>query len=138
MTLALATELDEINQQFQAALNALEAALRPAEPDLVELGKRRAMLARRASARLRFIDAKLCPMLTSGPTPAHDAAARQLRQRIAALFRASNHHIGEWSSARIADDWNGYRIATRAMATQAKALLAMERREIYPLMATAA
>lgn len=138
MTLALATELDEINEEFQAAIQALEAALRPAAPDLVDLGKRRATLARRASARLRFVDGKLCPTLAAGPTPAHAAAARQLRQRIAELFAASNQHIGEWDGTRIATDWDGYRAATRTMAAQAKALLAMERRDIYPLLATAA
>ncbi|MBN8814110.1 MAG: hypothetical protein J0J06_01525 [Sphingomonas sp.] len=137
MTLALATELDEINQQFSAALHALEAALRSDEPDLVDLGKRRTALARHARVRLNFIDGKLCPLLAAGPTPAHGAAARQLRQRIGDIFAASNRHIGDWSSADIAADWDGYRDATRAMAAQVKALLAMERRDVYPLLATA-
>ncbi|MEO5493834.1 MAG: hypothetical protein ABIR08_07380 [Sphingomonas sp.] len=138
MTLALAAELDDINAQFQADIQALEAALRTDEPNLIDLAKRRALLARTARARLTFVDAKLCPLLASGPTPAHGAAARQLRQRIGDMFAASNRHIGEWSGARIAADWSGYREATRAIAAQVKALLAMERRDIYPLLATTA
>ena len=138
MLFALAAELDDVNQHFQAAMYALESALRSDTPDLLDIGKRRIALARAASARLRFIDARLYPALVAGPTPAHAAAARTLRARISALFAASNRHIGEWSGQRVASDWPGYRDATRAMTAEVKALLAMERREIYPLLATAA
>lgn len=138
MTLALAAELDEINRQFQGDIHALETALHRGEPNLADLARRRAMLARTARTRLQFIDAKLCPLLATGPTPAHGAAARQLRQRIGDLFAASNRHIAEWSGARIVADWNGYREATGAIAAQVKALLAMERRDIYPLLVSAA
>ena len=138
MPLALAAELDDINQRFQTALHSLESALRSDTPDLLDIGKRRIALARAASARLRFIDTKLCPALVAGPTPAHASAAQDLRTRISALFAASNRHIGEWSSQRVAADWAGYRDATRAMAAAAKALLAIDRREIYPLLLAAA
>ena len=136
MTLALAAELDDINLRFQTTIHALENTLRSTSPDLSDIAKRRAALARMASTRLRFIDARLCPTLVAGPTPAHGAAARQLRARIAALFVESNRHIGEWNSARIATDWAGYRVATRTMVSQVKAVLAMERRDIYPLLAS--
>ncbi|MES2098170.1 MAG: hypothetical protein V4459_15565 [Pseudomonadota bacterium] len=138
MVLALAAELDDINDQFQAAIDALEGTLKTGGPDIAELARRRAALARVASARLRMIDQKLCPLLESGPTPQHAAAARHLRDRIAAIFAASNQHIGDWSSQRVVADWNGYCAATRSLASDVKSLLAMERRDIYPLLATAA
>lgn len=138
MPLALAAELDDINHRFQTALHSLESALRTDTPDLIDIGKRRIVLARAARARLRFIDARLCPALVAGPTPAHAAAAQNLRARITALFVASNRHIGEWNSQRVAADWKGYRDATRAMAAAAKTVLATERREVYPLLLTAA
>ena len=137
MTLALAAELDDVNERFQAALAALERALGHDAPDFAELGKLRAHLARMAGQRLRFIDRHLCPVLIAGPTAAHHEAARNLRERIGALFSASNGHIGHWDTKRIASDWQGYRASTRAMVGDARALLAMERREIYPLLASA-
>lgn len=136
MPIALAADLDDINQRFSTALLALESALKPDVPNAAELGKRRAALARIASERLRFVYNRLCPMLASGPTANHAIAARQLRERVAGLIAESNRHIGEWSTARIAADWQGYGAATRTMATQARAVLAMERRDIYPLLAT--
>jgi len=138
MPIALAADLDDLNQRFTTALLALESALRPDTPNTAELGKRRAALARIASERLRFVYHRLCPMLASGPTPNHAIAARKLRERVAKLIAESNAHIGEWSTARIAADWAGYGVATRTMAAQARAVLAMERRDIYPLLATIA
>lgn len=138
MPVDLAADLDDLNLRFAAAIAALEAALKPATPDTNDLGKRRVALARVASERVRFVHGRLCPMLATGETPRHADAARQLRERIAGLIAESNRHIGEWSMARIVADWAGYGAATRVMATQARAVLTMERREIYPLLATLA
>jgi hypothetical protein len=134
MDLALAAELDRVNEEFSAALDALDAALRGSQPDLAELGKRRTRLARLAGQRLRFLNNRLCPALAAGPTPAHPAAARALENRVAALFSESTNHIGQWNNATIAADWTGYITATRNMLRQVRSVLAMERRDIYPLL----
>ena len=138
MPVALAADLDDLNQRFTTAMLALESVLTRPQPDTTDLGKRRAALARVTTERVRFVHSRLCPMLSTGPTPSHAAAARQLRERIAGLIAASNRHIGEWSTARIAADWPGYGAATRTMAAQARTVLAMERRDVYPLLATIA
>ncbi len=138
MPAALASDLDDLNQRFTAALAALEGSLKLPAPDVIELGKRRAALARVTTERVRFVHGRLCPMLATGPTPRHAAAAGQLRERVAAVIAASNRHIGEWSTGQIAADWTGYGAATRAMVAQVRAVLAMERRDIYPLLATVA
>lgn len=137
MPVALATDLDDLNQRFSAAIVALERLLQNPAPDVAELGKRRAALARITTERVRFVHGRLCPMLASGPTPGHAAAARQVRERVAGLIAASNRHIGEWTMARVVADWPGYGAATRAMAKQARGVLAMQH-DIYPLLATIA
>jgi hypothetical protein len=136
MDLTLAAELDEVNTKFAAAIKGLETALRGDAPDLSELGKRRSHLARLAGQRLRFLTGRLVPMLDSGPSPTHPAAARALEERLRALFAESTRHIGDWGSARIRADWPGYIAATRTMIAGVEAFLAAERREVYPLLAT--
>ena len=136
MPVALATDLDDLNIRFTAAITALEAALILPAPDAIELGKRRAALARVTTERVRFIHGRLCPMLASGPTPRHAAAARLLRDRVAKIIAASNRHIHQWTAANVAADWAGYGKATRAMAGQVRAAMAMDRQDIYPLLAT--
>jgi hypothetical protein len=137
MPIALAASLDDINQRFIAAIAALEKALANEQPDIAALGRTRLTLARTTTERVRFVHERLCPMLAAGPTPRHGAAARKLRDQIAAAVTSSNRHIGEWSGSRIAADWAGYRAATRIQIVKVRALLTMERTEIYPLIPTA-
>jgi hypothetical protein len=137
MDLTLAAELDETNRHFKLALDSLEKALTFDMPDLIDLSKRRVILARAASARLRFVDDRLYPTLMAGPTGAHAAAARRLRAEIAALFATFNRHVGVWNTKSIGVNWPRYRAVTQVLINDVRTLFDMERREIYPLLSSA-
>ena len=138
MDLQLAADLDDVTTRLMAAITELKAALRGAAPDHAELCKRRILLARLAGERLRFLSERIFPLLRTGPTASHRAVVRPHEQRLRVLFGESTRHIGEWGSPRITTDWPGYVADTRRMIALVENFLAVERREVYPLLTTLA
>lgn len=55
-----------------------------------------------------------------------------------ALLRASADHIRIWSAQTIGDDWPGYCQASRQIREQMQQFIALEQRQLYPLLEKAA
>jgi hypothetical protein len=97
-------------------------------PDIVELGTARLSLSRASTARAQYVRDIAIPTLLEQGDDALHAEISDLERGISVKRLASSEHVTTWSSQAIAEDWDGYRNAARAIWAMMEEQIERERR----------
>ncbi|MFN3818651.1 hemerythrin domain-containing protein [Blastomonas sp.] len=107
-------------------------------PDGLLLADRRWQLSSHIMQHLAFEDRHLYAKLLRDERPHVREIGRKYQAELAELFTAYSQHARFWTPARVANDWNGFRTASRKMTLGMFARIDREEAELYPLAADAA
>ena len=105
-------------------------------PDLGALASIRWKLMREVAVHIAFEDKHLYGALAQcGERIAE--LGRSMASELGHLHASLQDHVREWTSARIAEDWPGYRAAVGAFVTVLTTRMDREEQELYPLVLVA-
>ncbi len=82
---------------------------------------------------LKREDWLLYPRLQASSCPEVREVAQRLASEMGAFEAAFGLYARRWTSARICEDWGGYRQESTAMIRRLRSRIATEERELYPL-----
>jgi hypothetical protein len=87
-----------------------------------------------ANADKHFAVREACAYLFPIVEPHEAEALRQLQEDNWQRVKLTSSHVRHWTAAAVADDWNGYCEAFRAIKTKVNEGIMAERRLLYPLL----
>lgn len=77
---------------------------------------------------------RICDYLIPRVSTSDSDTLRRLHERQSDTLRRFKNHLERWSSRDVADDWQGYRAASRALQRRNRRNVEDERRLLYPLL----
>jgi hypothetical protein len=124
---------------LQAAHGELETCIRELESITSDTFQEIAITAARmrigaANADKHFAVREACAHLFPVVEPHEAEALRQLQEDNWQRVKLTSSHVRHWTAAAVADDWNGYCEAFRAIKTKVHDGIMAERRLLYPLL----
>ena len=130
-----AETLSDEHREIRALLDRLNAYLAGSDsPDPVPFLHFRRDFGRAVTLYLKKADWTLYPRLRASNRPELRAAAMRLCDEIGSLEEAFGAYARRWTSARIEQDWAGYRGETMAVIRQLDRRMLLEERELCPLL----
>lgn len=112
----------------------MEIATSRFQPDMESLATARFKISQASLARRQLLH-KACDHLLGFATDAEARTIRSLKRDSAAYAAASTEHIGRWPAARVEQDWNAYREASRTIRAKMRQAMRDEQRLLLPLLA---
>lgn len=97
------------------------------EPDLGRLALARLRLSRLSSARSRFVTEQIIPALLASADDALREELTNMQKAFAEKRLRSSEHVSAWSTQSIAADWEGYKLASRAVRAMMEEQINRER-----------
>lgn len=123
------------HREIRALLDRLNFYLMNGDsPDPVPFLHFRRDFGRTVTLYLKKADWTLYPRLKASSRPELRAAAMRLCAEIGSLEEAFGAYARRWTSARIAQDWAGYRDETQAVVRQLDRRMLLEEQELFPLL----
>ena len=127
------TKLKAAHAELRVAITELETETRRFEPMEASLSAARLKLTRASSRRRMLIDQEILPTLRDLP-PEQKSLVEELRRTASDIAVQSSRHIGDWTMRAIVADWQGYRLASKAMRSAMLQRIADESTILYPLL----
>jgi hypothetical protein len=129
----LQTKLEAANRQIALCIEDLEAVTSDVPPVSTQLSAVRLRIGKAILARRPVTHEAYSRLLSA--VPADDVAAvRDLQQRDQAQFYFTSEIIRRWTPQMVKDDWQGYCVASRMVRDGMRAIIAAEKRLLYPLL----
>jgi hemerythrin-like domain-containing protein len=122
------------HREIRTLLDRLNAYLEGGPPDPLPFLHFRRELGRIVTHHLKKQDWVLYPRLKASGRAELRAAAIRLCAEIGSFEEAFGAYARRWTSSRIGEDWAGYREETRAMVRLLERRMALEERDLYPLL----
>ena len=134
--LSLLAELTALDDDVYAAALALEQLVKLSVlPEGASLAAGRLRFSRALRRHLQHIDSAVMPYLRD----AADARASQIignyRRTLNSYHEAAAHHVAQWPSTSVTQDWDGYRRSVADMLSRLRKRIETEHRDIHPLLA---
>jgi len=127
------TKLKSAHADLRTAIAELETETQRFEPVEASLSAARLKLTRASSRRRMLIDQEIFPILRDLP-PEQKSRVEDLRRTASEIAVQSSRHIGDWTMRAILADWQGYRLASKAMRSAMLQRIAEESAILYPLL----
>ncbi|MFN3473899.1 MAG: hypothetical protein ACK4ZW_07620 [Blastomonas sp.] len=131
----LLSDHEMIRQHAQGLLDLLACETMPSS---LHLADARWKLGSKIMQHMAFEDRHLYAKLLRDERPHVRAIGLKFQSELTKLFSAYSEHAQFWTPERIAQDWNGFRLASIRMTHAMFARLALEEAELYPLANDAA
>ena len=126
-TRALRKQHDDISKTSEELIKAIMSEDRGAVAAL------RWRLARELIAHLAVEDRWLYPMLIRDGSPKAATTALNFKREMGGLAEAFNQYMTAWHDQRIAEEWDGFRVATWKLVEVLDVRIRRENTELYPL-----
>lgn len=130
---SLFAALQAAHRQIESASNNLEAVSAAGTPDLAKFTIARLRLGQAHLAR-RPIAQEVYAILASAIRTEEAEAVRDLQRRDTELAQELSNHIRRWNPTAVQDCWDAYCEASRHIRSRLRALIAIERSLIFPLL----
>lgn len=129
----LLLQLKEVHAEIEEAVQVLNEIAIPGRPDLVRYPHARWQLSTLRRKR-RIVASEIHAALLAALPKEDGTVIEELRTDDVRRLQSSALHVQEWTSHRIAGDWDGYCAASRPMRDSLRAWVARERKTLYPLL----
>ncbi|MDR6145067.1 hypothetical protein QE363_000860 [Sphingomonas sp. SORGH_AS870] len=106
--------------------------------DLAALCAARHGLLSASTARAKFLQTEIYPLILRGQGDAFAARIEELDRDLAVKRRLSSGHIAQWSTAAVQADWPGYKVASAQIVRLVETRLTLEKAVILPALRTLA
>lgn len=107
--------LEAHHRQIAAGIEELRKLCALPTPDLGTIALARLRLSRLSSARSRFITKEVIPALLEHADSTLRAELDEVQRAFTGKRLEASHHVIDWSTRAIEADWDGYKLASRAM-----------------------
>ena len=127
--LALNDEIDVSGQEIERLVMLAEL------PDGSLLSAARLRFSRALRRHLQYVDGTILSHLRVTADPRAKPALDAFRLLLQEYHEAAAHHVARWPSTSVTADWDGYRQSVKDMLAKLRNRIAVERRDIHPLLA---
>lgn len=132
----LLRDLLAINDEIEASEREMARLVGLAElPDGGALSTARLRFSRVLRRHLQHVDGPILSHLRTTADPRAKPAIDAFRLLLQEYHEAAAHHVARWPSTSVTADWNGYRRSVKDMLARLRNRIAVERRDIHPLLA---
>ena len=134
----LLRELLAINDEIDASQQEMARLVGLAElPDGSTLSTARLRFSRALRRHLQHVDGPILSHLRTTADPRAKPTLDAFRLLLQEYHEAAAHHVARWPSTSVTADWDGYRRSVNDMLARLRNRIAVERRDIHPLLAGA-
>lgn len=134
----LLRDLLAINDEIDASLQEMARLVGLAAlPDGSTLSTARLRFSRALRRHLQHVDGQILSHLRTTADPRAKPTLDAFRLLLQEYHEAAAHHVARWPSTSVTADWDGYRGSVNDMLARLRNRIAVERRDIHPLLADA-
>ncbi len=123
---------DEIDASAQEMQRLVDLAVLP---DGGMLSAARLRFSRALRRHLQHVDGPILSHLRTTADPGARPAVDAFRLMLQEYHEAAAYHVARWPSTSVTADWDGYRRSVNDMLARLRNRIAVERRDVHPMLA---